>query len=299
MNNATATSDGSIGHVMDTSLWVATYRARESLRADALFHDPCAGLLSGERGEKIADAMPNSAAAGWSVVIRTCVIDQYILTCVNPFVGGAGVRTIVNLGCGLDTRPYRLALPADLVWIEVDYPDIIRLKNDKLAGMATSCKLERIAVDLADASARQNFLKGVGARTGAVLVLTEGVLPYLSNKNVAELADDLVAQKNICFWIVDYFSPLFLKIKRTGKLARKLKNAPFLFEPRDWHGFFREHGWVLSEIRYLFAEGKARHRSPPTSWIMKGILFFASGARRKAMEQMMGYTLLKRGPKST
>jgi O-methyltransferase involved in polyketide biosynthesis len=45
---------GEIEHVTDTAFWVASYRALESERPDALFRDPLAGLLSGEKGKQIA-----------------------------------------------------------------------------------------------------------------------------------------------------------------------------------------------------------------------------------------------------
>jgi len=42
--------DPTIGHVSDTALCVAVYRAEESERPDALFKDPLARRLAGERG---------------------------------------------------------------------------------------------------------------------------------------------------------------------------------------------------------------------------------------------------------
>jgi O-methyltransferase involved in polyketide biosynthesis len=50
--------DSSIKHVSDTALWVAHYRASEATQADAIFHDPLAALLSGERGRQIARSFP-------------------------------------------------------------------------------------------------------------------------------------------------------------------------------------------------------------------------------------------------
>jgi len=38
---------GSIEHVTDTAFWIASLRALESERPDALFRDPLAGLLAG------------------------------------------------------------------------------------------------------------------------------------------------------------------------------------------------------------------------------------------------------------
>ena len=67
-----------IRDVSDTSFWIAHHRAQETARDDALFRDPLAASLAGERGRKIAAAMPNSRIIGWTVVMRTCIIDEYI-----------------------------------------------------------------------------------------------------------------------------------------------------------------------------------------------------------------------------
>src|ERR1035441_2690519 len=113
-------SDGkiSIDHVSDTALWVAYYRAKESKRPDALFHDPLAEVLLGDRGKKIADHMKTIGRyTEWSVISRTVIIDQFITKLI-----AAGVDIVLNLGAGLDTRPYRMNLPSTLRWFEVDYP---------------------------------------------------------------------------------------------------------------------------------------------------------------------------------
>jgi methyltransferase (TIGR00027 family) len=99
-------ADSLIENVSDTAFWIAHFRALESERPDALFHDPLARLLAGDRGKKIAEAMPVSFITAWIVAIRTCVIDDYIRWAIAQ-----GVDTTLNLGAGLDTRPYRLDLP--------------------------------------------------------------------------------------------------------------------------------------------------------------------------------------------
>src|SRR4249920_2369696 len=62
-----------IRNVSDTALWVAIYRAMESERPDALFNDPYARRLGGERGEAIARTMPEGH---WPIVVRTAVMDE-------------------------------------------------------------------------------------------------------------------------------------------------------------------------------------------------------------------------------
>src|SRR5688572_3576869 len=69
---------GSIRHVSDTARWVAMYRAAESERPDALFRDPHACRLAGERGAAILRALPFGEALGWTLVVRTRLVDDAV-----------------------------------------------------------------------------------------------------------------------------------------------------------------------------------------------------------------------------
>jgi hypothetical protein len=100
------TSENPIRNVSDTALWVAIYRAMESERPDAIFRDPYARRLGGERGQAIVDAMPRGKVMSWPMVVRTAVMDEIVLRCVRQ-----GAATVLNLAAGLDARPYRLDLP--------------------------------------------------------------------------------------------------------------------------------------------------------------------------------------------
>ncbi|MFL6082884.1 MAG: SAM-dependent methyltransferase, partial [Mycobacterium sp.] len=70
------TTEPLISHVSDTARWVATYRAVESARPDALFNDHLADRLAGERGRAIVAAAPRSIRNGWWLVARTKIIDD-------------------------------------------------------------------------------------------------------------------------------------------------------------------------------------------------------------------------------
>jgi methyltransferase (TIGR00027 family) len=104
-----------IRNISDTARWVAVYRARETQRPDAIFRDPFARRLAGERGEQIAQSMPLGGNNDWSMITRTYLIDQFVATRVAQ-----GLDMVVNLAAGLDSRPYRMPLPASLQWVEVD-----------------------------------------------------------------------------------------------------------------------------------------------------------------------------------
>ena len=144
-----------VDHISDTAQWVAAFRAMESERRDAHFHDPLARPLAGERGFELAQGLPGGHTVGWVMAVRTTVIDQAIYRAIQ-----SGTTRVVNLACGLDTRPYRLDLPKELSWVEVDLPGILDLKESVLATLPREqtqprCQLERVRLDLADRDARR------------------------------------------------------------------------------------------------------------------------------------------------
>ena len=95
-----------IRDVSDTARWVAVYRARETEREDAVFRDPFARALAGERGERIATAMTFTDDNAWSFLARTYLFDRLDARLVQH-----GADMVVNLAAGLDTRPYRWRCP--------------------------------------------------------------------------------------------------------------------------------------------------------------------------------------------
>ena len=285
-------SEPLIRDVSDTAFWVAHHRAVENERSDALFRDPFAALLAGEHGEEIADSMPNSKVTGWVIVMRTCIIDEFIRSAVAE-----GIDTIVNLGAGLDTRPYRMELPASLRWIEADYPRVIDYKENLLANQHPHCRLERVKIDLADLAARRQLFANLDSTAHRLLVLTEGVVPYLSLEEAGMLADDLRAVEHLSYWLLDYFSKQSMAFRKRQNMSRKMQNAPFRFVPDDWFAFFEQHGWATKSIRYLADEGERTHRPIPLPWpmkaMMKFLLLFAPGDRRDGLRKFAGFVLLE------
>ena len=279
-----------IRNVSDTAFMVAGFRALETERAEPLFRDPLAVKLAGDHGRAILATVPQSFVGAWSVVIRTVIIDGFIQRAVKD-----GVDTILNLGAGLDTRPYRMELPRSLRWIEVDFPDVIALKESRLADEPPRCRLDRVGLDLTDRVARHAFLSDISAGATKMLVITEGVVPYISEADVADLAADLRQVDKVRFWITDYFSPQAIKFG--AKLRRRfMRNAPFRFAPKDWFGFFAAHGWKASEVRYLSEEAERLGRPIPLPlWLklwVKAAGIFVSHARRERMKRFAAYVLL-------
>jgi methyltransferase (TIGR00027 family) len=281
-----------IESVSDTAFWIAHYRALETERADALFHDPLAGVLAGDQGKEIARSMPMPFMTGWVVVMRTCIIDDYIRQAIAE-----EVDTVVNLGAGLDTRPYRMDVPQSLLWVEADYPHVIEYKEKQLSNEKPRCRLERIKIDLSNVPERRRFFESIKARSKKILVLTEGVIAYLSVEEVGSLADDLEAIGKVRYWIADYFSPKVVEFRRRLGMQRRMQNAPFKFKPKDWFAFFKEHGWRATEVRYLAEEGERLHRPIVLPWKVSAILkiraLFATKEQRAGFKRFAGYVMLE------
>ena len=236
--------ESQIRNISDTARWVAVYRARESERPDAVFRDPFARRLAGERGEQIAASIPFTEKHSWPFVARTWLVDRLIDDQVRH-----GADMVVNLAAGLDARPYRMDLPPSLQWIEVDLPEILAHKEELLRDEKPVCQLERVRLDLSDANARRELFSELGRRANRVLVVAEGLLVYLTEEEVADLATDLAAPAAFQHWILDLGSPALLKM-----LAKKLgapldqAGAPLKFAPEQGPDFFVRCGWKPEEV---------------------------------------------------
>jgi methyltransferase (TIGR00027 family) len=237
----------------------------ESERPDAHFHDPYARRLAGERGERIVKTLRQGRAMSWVMILRTVCIDELVLRLVSQ-----GVDTVINLAAGLDTRPYRMDLPASLRWIEVDFPEMIAYKQQQLENDTARVRLERIPLDLANVESRRQLFDQVSSSASKVAVISEGLLGYLQPGAVSALAQDLHHQPEFQYWISDLASPAILE--RTRKHWGKqlsAANAPMYFAPAEGPEFFRPLGWNLVEFREFLDESRRLKRQMPMAWLMR------------------------------
>ena len=284
------TASNAIRDVSDTARWVAIYRAMESERPDAIFRDPYARRLGGERGEAIVRQMPKGAAMAWPMIVRTKVMDEIITRCVRE---GAG--TVLNLAAGLDARPYRMDLPANLRWIHVDLPGMLAYYREQMAGETPKCRLEFVAADLREADARRALFADA-AREGPLLVISEGLLIYLAPGDVAALARDLHDVARARWWLSDLASPMLMKyMKKSWSQRLRDGNAPFLFAPAEGTAWFEAHGWHEAEWRSSWTESLRLKRSMRGARLMQWLSRLQPKARRRAGERMSGIMLLGSG----
>ncbi len=277
-----------IRNVSDTALWVAIYRAMETERSDAIFKDPYARRLGGERGQAIVDNMPNGPNTSWAMIVRTAVMDEIVTRCVQQ-----GARTVLNLAAGLDARPYRMDLPASLRWIHVDMPEMLAYFRDHMSGETPRCRLEFVEADLRESETRRTLFADA-ATEGPVLVITEGLLIYLKPEEVAALARDLHDVAQAHWWLSDLASPQLLKLLEK-KWSPKLKsgNAPFLFAPEAGTAYFTPYGWREIEYRSSWDESIRLKRTMRGAWLWRLLSKLQSTKQHEAGRRMSGIILLQ------
>ncbi|WP_343574998.1 class I SAM-dependent methyltransferase [Mycobacterium sp.] len=189
--------------VGSTAVMVAAARAAETDKPDPLIRDPYAKILVSEAGtgvwekmldssllDKVAEIDAEAAAIfehmrGYQAV-RTHFFDAHFTGAV-----AAGIRQVVILASGLDSRAYRLDWPAGTRVYEIDQPKVLEYKAATLAahGVTPSADRREVAIDL-----RQDWpaaLKAAGLHPAAPTAwLAEGLLMYLP----ADAQDRLFAQ---------------------------------------------------------------------------------------------------------
>src|SRR5437762_10815701 len=262
----------------------------ESERPDALFHDPYARRLAGERGERILASMKQGRPWAWRMIVRTAVMDELILRAIAR----DRVDTVLNLAAGLDTRPYRLPLAPALRWIEVDFPDVIAYKRQQLAGERAACGLEQIGADLTDAARRRALFAQIGAAARRVLVVSEGLLIYLTGEQVGALARDLIAQRSFAWWLIDLASPVLLKTMATTWGRTVAVTAPFQFAPPEGTRFFEPFGWREAEFRSTWAESPRLKRTMRLAWLWGLLRRLYPKRTREVFSRFSGIVLLGR-----
>jgi methyltransferase (TIGR00027 family) len=247
-----------IRNISDTARWVAVFRARETERPDAVFRDPFARRLAGERGEQIVASMPFAEKNSWPFVARTWLTDRLIAEQVRN-----GADLVLNLAAGLDARPYRMELPPSLRWVEVDLPEILAHKEEILRNEKPVCALERVQLDLSNGNARRELFSELGRRAKRALVVAEGLLVYLAEEEVAALAQDLAAPTAFRHWILDLASPALLRML-AKKMSAPLDQAgvPLKFAPPQGPDFFTGCGWKPQDVRSIIHAAAKLNRLP-------------------------------------
>jgi len=241
---AVSGGSGDITHVSDTALMVAACRALEFESPDGFVQDPFAARLAGERGMAMLRTLPQPEMMRFGIAVRSRFLDELLLEALDS----RGISTVLSVGCGLDTRPWRLPLSPDLRWIEVDFADMLDYKDAAMSAETPRCRRERMTADLNDAAQRSAVYEAAGAE--AALMITEGLLMYLPAATVEALAAEPWRQCGVAYWISDITTSAFEQAisMDSNRSVRHVQAADSL-KGEQILEIARGHGWVTDARR--------------------------------------------------
>ncbi len=119
---------------------------------------------------------------------------------------------------------------------------MIDYKESVIGDEKPVCVLERIRLDLADKNARRDLFDRLGRESRNALIVTEGIVIYLSPEEVGTLAEDLARPASFQSWVVELSSPGLLKIlqKQLGPGLSE-SGASFKFGPQAGAGLLHRN----------------------------------------------------------
>lgn len=262
-----ATSVGS------TAVVVAAARAAETASADPLIRDEFAQLLVSAAGPAWARlASPEldwlgddehgrrvQRVSGDYQAVRTHFFDEYFDAAAN-----AGIRQMVILAAGLDSRAYRLNWPAGTTVYEIDQPKVLQYKTSTLesAGATPKAMRQTVPVDLRDDWPAALAAAGFD-RSQPTAWLAEGLLPYLpgeAQNRLFEMLNALSAPASrvaVEVFSMDSSTNERRRAARRARWARMQRlgldvNVETLTysdaERADAAGWLTEHGWQVHTV---------------------------------------------------
>ncbi|HEY4149970.1 MAG TPA: class I SAM-dependent methyltransferase [Chitinophagaceae bacterium] len=150
--------------------------------------------------------------------------------------------------------------------------------------MAFAMTVRTIAID--------RLVEMAVAGTRKALIITEGVISYLTSDQAMQLSKDLFAVPSFIYWIHDYRRGRLRK-EHMKILKEKLKHTPLRFDVTEPLHFFGQQGWKIVENIYL-DEGERVGRRPPVRFPMNILLYLFPKKIRKVFNKTYGYVMYGR-----
>lgn len=188
--------------LIDTARWTSWYRYQESQKALPLLFDPIAvDLLKPAEISKLK-SIRSSKSLSWAFLARTLAIDNLI----EDLVQTEQVDTIINLGSGYDARAWRLNIPSELIWLDVDHQNIGLYKQEFRNKLKAKCNWSFHSVDYQKEDQFQSLQKLLTQYSNKkTLLITEGLLYYLTSEQL-NLLYQIIDNSQLQFWISDYIN---------------------------------------------------------------------------------------------
>ena len=172
----------------ETMLITLSGRAIQSQWKDPILRDPWAEEAMRHIDYDLSRQL--TGVAGWSIwkdigptviATRAATFDQL----TKRYLADHPDAVVLQVGCGMDSRVFRLDPPPSVQWFDVDYPDVIDLRRQLFPERKAYHQIGAPLDDL-------RWLDQV-PRDRPGLLLAEGVLHYLSETEVKALLNAVVA----------------------------------------------------------------------------------------------------------
>ncbi|RDL49288.1 hypothetical protein BLJAPNOD_00385 [Ensifer sp. M14] len=193
--------------VRETLLITLRAKAAESQLADSLLHDHFAAdamrrLAQGSRHLDVGHDM----AVG--IAMRAYMLDRW----TRAFIDRHPDATVLHLGCGLDTRIFRIDPPAKVRWFDVDFPDVIELRRRLYPDRSGYAAIGTSITDPA--------LMALIPNDRPAIVIAEGVLPYIAETDVHDLLQRVCSHLPSGEIVFDAYSHLGIQLLRFNPAIR-------------------------------------------------------------------------------
>ncbi|MFT5425368.1 MAG: methyltransferase (TIGR00027 family) [Gammaproteobacteria bacterium] len=161
--------------ISNTAFYCCGVRMEDAKRKRSVCNDIYAERFMDERGRNIYEPFKAEKMPNISNITRCRIIDDY----VSIELKNNSSINIITIGAGFDTRPYRTTGGN---WIELDEPQIINYKNEKLPVEECKNTLRRISIDFANETLTEK-LEEIDNSLHTIIVI-EGVFMYLDLESI-------------------------------------------------------------------------------------------------------------------
>jgi methyltransferase (TIGR00027 family) len=168
--------------ISKTAFYCCGVRMQDAERDNPVCGDTFAKAFMNQQGLQIAEMFKDETRPNSSNVARHRIIDDLLRQelLINPNL------TVVIIGAGFDTRAFRLK---GGTWVELDEPQVITYKEERLPASSSDNELQRISIDFAVDSLEQKLASFSNRST--VVVVIEGVFMYLEEAAITILLETL------------------------------------------------------------------------------------------------------------
>ncbi|SRX95455.1 O-methyltransferase-like protein [Saccharopolyspora erythraea NRRL 2338] [Mycobacterium shimoidei] len=143
------------------------------------------------------------------VTVRTAQFDVW----ASQFLAVHPEATVIHLGCGLDSRVFRLDPGPGVQWYDVDYPAVIALRERVFE---TRPRYHLVPTAATDPSWLEQIPTG-----RPTLLLAEGISMYLTEQDGVALLQHVVDRFGTGELQIDFYSSLAIRSQKTHRLQRQ------------------------------------------------------------------------------